>query len=79
MNEKKAKALRRAAGYHPMRDREYHPGTMRIVKRKDVLGKVTQHYVTGCYTCTGARAKYKRLKRDTKLAAKVLEANRVQR
>lgn len=82
MNQKKAKSLRRALGFHPAAPRDYDTGQ---AKRKIVMGadgkpqmspegKPQLYVVTGTIKATGARRSYQAVKRNPVLTRHVLGA-----
>ena len=65
MNQKKAKALRKALGFHPHEPREYK-----------VSGAAL--FFTGHHTATGPRRNYQQVKRNAALTRMVLAAPKLE-
>lgn len=73
MNQKKARALRRAIGFKPRARREYEE-TPVYAKLRNVNGVMRQAPITGAITATGPRREYQAIKRTRGMAEKVLGA-----
>jgi hypothetical protein len=63
MNGKKARALRRAVGFHPADVRQVQTGKPIHKRGKDIAGKQTLFTYSGTVTSTGARQQYQKAKR----------------
>ena len=74
MRAVKAKALRRAVGFHPRARRDYDHATPVRKLTIGADGKPQTYVVTGTITATGARRQYQSVKRTPALARAVLGA-----
>ncbi|CAB4122606.1 hypothetical protein UFOVP33_27 [uncultured Caudovirales phage] len=74
MRAVKAKALRKALGFHPAHPRDYETakGHARMTKGPD--GKPQYHSVTGTTMCGGTRGSYQKVKRAKVLTEAILRA-----
>lgn len=76
MRAVKAKALRKALGFHPGQPREYSEGKPGVRLSNDLTpeGKRIPFAITGTLKATGARRSYQAVKRNRVLTTAVLRA-----
>ena len=75
MNQRKAKALRNAANFHPNAEREYNAGKPGYIKALKEGFKETLFQITGTtITALGRRSTYQKLKRNRDLGRIILKA-----
>ena len=74
MNQRKAKALRNAANFHPNAEREYNAGKPGYMKALTKLFQGTLFQITGTITAIGRRSTYQKLKRNRDLGRIILKA-----
>ena len=74
MNQRKAKALRNAANFHPNAEREYNYGKPGYIKVLNEGFKETLFQITGTITAIGRRSTYQKLKRNRDLGRIILKA-----
>lgn len=74
MRSVKAKALRRALGFHPGKEREYQMDKPAQKVRIGTDGRPQVYAVSGTVTCKGVRGEYQKVKRTRVLTEAVLRA-----